>query len=123
MRKFFGEPNRDRVELVSYDPAWPVRYFRGQIRSVLGAGVRVDHVGSTSVPGLLAKPVIDIQVSVADLEDEAGYRPGLESLGWPLRGRDPQRRFFRPPKGQPRADHVPVVQARVGLRVRSPAAP
>lgn len=113
MREFFGEPMRDPVELVPYEPAWLERFqgFRERIVAVLDAGVRIDHVGSTAVPGLLAKPVIDIQVAVADLEDEAGYRPGLESLGWPLRGRSPDRRFFRPPPGRRRLVHVHVVQA------------
>jgi GrpB-like predicted nucleotidyltransferase (UPF0157 family) len=63
------------------------------------------------VPGLPAKPVIDIQVSVADLEDEDAYRPAIEVLGWPLRVREPGRRFFRPPAGQPRVVHVHVCQA------------
>jgi GrpB-like predicted nucleotidyltransferase (UPF0157 family) len=91
VQEFFGEPMRDPVELVPYDPAWPERFqgFRERIVDVLGAGVRTDHVGSTSMRGLLAKPMIDIQMALADLEKEADYWPGLESLGWQLRGRSP----------------------------------
>jgi GrpB-like predicted nucleotidyltransferase (UPF0157 family) len=113
VQEYFGEPMRDPVRLVPYDPGWVERFchYRRQIRGVLGNEARIEHVGSTSVPGLLAKPVIDIQIAVPDLEDERGYRQALESLGWPLRGRDHQRRFFRPPAGQPRDVHVHVTQA------------
>jgi GrpB-like predicted nucleotidyltransferase (UPF0157 family) len=113
VQEFFGEAIEDPVELVPYDPLWPERFqdFRRRIRKALGDGARIDHISSTSVPGLLAKPVIDIQVTVAELEAEDDYRPALESLGWPLRARSTQRRFFRPPKGQPRTVHIHVVQA------------
>ncbi|WP_246078838.1 GrpB family protein [Modestobacter excelsi] len=69
---------------------------------------RVEHIGSTAVPGLLAKPVVDLQVSVPDVDDEASYRPALETLGLVLRAREPGHRFFRPPTGQPRTVHVHV---------------
>jgi len=74
--------------------------------------LRVDHIGSTSVPGLAAKPVIDIQVSVADVEALDSYRPGLEGIGLLHRPHpeEPDRReFFRPPG--PRVVHVHVVAA------------
>lgn len=57
---------------------------------------RIDHVGSTAVPGLAAKPVIDVQVSVLDVEDEASYVPVIESVGVALRSREPGHRYFRP---------------------------
>jgi len=75
------------------------------------AAVRIDHVGSTSVPGLAAKPVIDVQVSVSDLGDEESYVPATESAGLVLRTREDARRFFRPPPGTPREVHVHVCQA------------
>jgi GrpB-like predicted nucleotidyltransferase (UPF0157 family) len=79
---------------------------------VLGEfALRIDHVGSTAVPGLPAKPVIDIQVSVTDISDEDSYRPAIESLGLPLRGREPDHRFFRPSAGSPRTVHVHVCGA------------
>ena len=72
--------------------------------------VIVEHVGSTSVPHLTAKPVIDLQVAVPEVRDEATYRPALESLGLVLRQREPDQRFFRPPAGQPRIVHVHVCE-------------
>ena len=69
---------------MAYDPAWPVRFAElgHELRAGLGeVALRIDHVGSTSVPGLAAKPIIDIQVSVADLEPLAAYRLPLERLG------------------------------------------
>jgi GrpB-like predicted nucleotidyltransferase (UPF0157 family) len=68
-------------------------------------------VGSTSVPGLAAKPIVDIQVSVADLSDEQRYVPQLEALGVQLRSRDDLHRFFRPFAGRPRDVHVHVCAA------------
>ena len=76
-----------RIELAEYDPAWPALFAReeAQIRSILGDRVvRLEHTGSTSVPGLAAKPIIDITMTVADVNDEAAWvptsrRPGTES--------------------------------------------
>jgi GrpB-like predicted nucleotidyltransferase (UPF0157 family) len=84
--------------------AWDAR-----LRGALGpTAMRVDHVGSTSVPGLPAKPVVDIQVSVPALEDEPAYVPAIEALGMELRSRDEWHRFFRPPPGRPRDAHIHV---------------
>ena len=69
------------IEVAAYDPAWPVRFAElgRELRAKLGAvALRIDHIGSTSVPGLAAKPIIDIQVSVADFEPLAAYRLPLE---------------------------------------------
>jgi GrpB-like predicted nucleotidyltransferase (UPF0157 family) len=63
------------------------------------------------VPGLAAKPVIDIQVSVTDLGDEESYVPAVESAGLVLRAREDTRAFFRPPAEAPRDVHVHVCQA------------
>ncbi len=80
------------IVLAPYDPAWPVA-FEGQatrIRTALGAAVtEVEHVGSTSVPGLAAKPILDINLLVADSADEAAYVPVLEKLGYVLHLREP----------------------------------
>ena len=73
--------------------------------------LRIEHVGSTSVPGLPAKPVIDIQVSVASLHDEDSYVPPCQAAGLQLRSRDDGHRFFRPPAGRPRDVHVHVCAA------------
>jgi GrpB-like predicted nucleotidyltransferase (UPF0157 family) len=79
------------VTLAVYDPGWPDRYAslaRG-IRAALGDGaVRVEHVGSTAVPGLVAKPIVDIVLAVADSADEAAYVPSLEPEGYALRIRE-----------------------------------
>jgi GrpB-like predicted nucleotidyltransferase (UPF0157 family) len=80
------------IEIVAYDPAWPTLYEKhaAAIRSALGpAALAVEHVGSTSVPGLAAKPRIDIDVIVADPRDEPAYLPALESAGYVLRVREP----------------------------------
>jgi GrpB-like predicted nucleotidyltransferase (UPF0157 family) len=101
----FGEPSGESVTLVVSD-VWPARFeeLRKVIVSALGdTAVRVDHVGSTAVPGIPAKPIVDIQVSVPDVEDEDAYGPALERLGWSMRSREPGHRYFRTPKGaQPR---------------------
>lgn len=112
---FLGEPIGDPVVLVDYDESWHRRFdsWKGRLQGVLGpVAQRVDHIGSTAVPGLSAKPVVDIQVSVDDIEDEDSYRPAIESLGLQLRFRAPDRRFFRLPKGESRTVHVHVCQAR-----------
>jgi GrpB-like predicted nucleotidyltransferase (UPF0157 family) len=101
---------RDPVEIVPYDPAWSQRFqaWRHRLGALLGVATRIEHVGSTAVPGLAAKPVIDIQVSVADPESECAYVPMIESLGVQLRSRDRLHRFFRPFSGAPRDVQVHV---------------
>lgn len=111
--EFLGDPIEALVILTDYDKAWPRRFeqIKLQLRNVLGSeALSIDHVGSTAVPGLPAKSVIDVQVSVPNLDDESAYRPAIESLGWPLRMRSQERRFFRPPKGKPRTVHIHVVE-------------
>ncbi len=58
----------------------------------------MEHIGSTSVPGLAAKPVIDMLLTVDDVEDESGYVPDLEAAGLVLRVREPHHRMFRTPE-------------------------
>ena len=80
------------VHLADYDPQWPVRFQQeaGRICAALGDNaLRVEHVGSTSVPGLAAKPIIDIVLVVADSAHEAKYVPALEAAGYQLRIREP----------------------------------
>jgi GrpB-like predicted nucleotidyltransferase (UPF0157 family) len=101
------------VQVVAYDPGWPERFeaWRGRLAGVLGpAACRIEHVGSTSVPGLAAKPIVDIQVSVADMADEDGYVPRCEAAGLELRFRDHEHRYFHPPPPRPRDVHVHVCQ-------------
>jgi GrpB-like predicted nucleotidyltransferase (UPF0157 family) len=87
-----GPPAPQPVVVVPYDPQWPHRYdtLAEQIRRALGATVLdVEHVGSTSVPGLAAKDIIDIDLTVADPRDESAYIPALEQLGYVHTIREP----------------------------------
>jgi GrpB-like predicted nucleotidyltransferase (UPF0157 family) len=80
------------IEVVEPDPTWPAQYaaLAARIRAALGAAVlAMEHVGSTSVPGLPAKAIVDIDVTVADSRDEATYVPALEAAGFELRIREP----------------------------------
>jgi GrpB-like predicted nucleotidyltransferase (UPF0157 family) len=101
------------IEVVAYDQGWTERFeaWRGRLAELLGpVALRIEHVGSTSVPGLAAKPVVDIQVSVADLGDEDRYVPPCEAAGLQFRLRDDEHRYFQPPPGQPRDVHVHVCE-------------
>ena len=82
------------IEVTDPDPVWPRRYddLAGRIREALGWRVlQLEHVGSTSVPGLAAKPVIDIDLTVADPGREQDYVPALETIGFRLVIREPWR--------------------------------
>jgi GrpB-like predicted nucleotidyltransferase (UPF0157 family) len=97
----------DAVWIVPYDPTWPQQFqlLARPVRQALGhVATRIDHIGSTSVAHLAAKPIIDIQISVTDFEPLDGYRPPLEQLGYLFRADNPDRtpRYFRETPGQPR---------------------
>jgi len=89
------------IVIEEYDPEWPRRFEREEqrIRAALGdRAFQVEHAGSTSVPGLPAKPIIDIVLVVADTTDEEAYVPALEAAGYVLRIREPdwyEHRMFR----------------------------
>jgi GrpB-like predicted nucleotidyltransferase (UPF0157 family) len=91
------------IRLAEYDPTWPQLFEReaNRIRAALGERVLLlEHVGSTSVPGLAAKPRIDILLVVPDSADESAYVPALEAAGYVLRIREPdwyQHRMFKGP--------------------------
>jgi GrpB-like predicted nucleotidyltransferase (UPF0157 family) len=81
------------IALHDYDPAWPTQYasIAATIREALGnCAVLLEHAGSTSVPGLPAKPIIDIVLAVPDSADESAYVPHLEARGFRLRIREPE---------------------------------
>lgn len=87
-----GPPPPTTVAVVGYDPSWPDRYatLAGRIRAALGDAVLdLEHVGSTAVPGLAAKDVVDIDLTVADPRDEPAYVPALAALGWRHELREP----------------------------------
>jgi GrpB-like predicted nucleotidyltransferase (UPF0157 family) len=106
----------DRIEdpiiIVPYDARWP-EYFRvigTALRSALGpVARRIDHVGSTSVPALDAKPVIDVQVSVTTLEPSEPFRRPIEAVGYRFMSANPDRtkRFFLQAPGA-QATHIHV---------------
>ncbi len=97
------KPHDAPITLVEYDPAWTKIFVREATRIKAALGERaivVEHVGSTSVPGLIAKPIIDILLVVADSADEPSYVPALEAAGYVLRIREPdwhQHRLFKGP--------------------------
>ena len=86
------KPSSGPIRVVDDDPRWPELFAReaDRVRAVLGQdALRIEHVGSTSVPGLAAKPIIDMLLAVADSADEAAYVPALEAAGYVLRIREP----------------------------------
>jgi GrpB-like predicted nucleotidyltransferase (UPF0157 family) len=105
----------DPVIIVPYDPEWPVlfRELGAAFRKALGeTALRIDHIGSTSVPGLAAKPIIDVQISVATLEPLDAYHIPIENLGFVFRQNNPDlsKRYFREIPGK-RRTHIHVRQA------------
>lgn len=85
-------PVSGSILIVPYDRAWPGLYERERVRIVDALGARalsIDHFGSTSVPGLAAKPIIDIMLVVSDCADDEVYAPDLEASGYMLRIREP----------------------------------
>jgi GrpB-like predicted nucleotidyltransferase (UPF0157 family) len=100
-----GEPKplAGPIEIREYDPAWPELYERDAERIVAALGtrvVRLEHLGSTAVPGLPAKPTIDVALEVADSSDEPSYAPELEAAGYVLQIREPDWFEHRLFKGQ-----------------------
>ena len=106
---------KDKVEIAPYDPEWPDLFagLGGQLREVLGeVAVRIDHIGSTAVRGLAAKPVIDVQISVKTFDPQETYRLPLEGLGYVFRADNPDltKRYFREAPGA-RRTHIHVRRA------------
>ena len=97
-RVLIGGRERREIVIAAYDPAWPERFAaeRERIAAALGdRALRIEHIGSTSVPGLAAKPIVDILVEVASLD-----------------GVDLEPRGLRPARARGRAPHVPHAGAR-----------
>jgi GrpB-like predicted nucleotidyltransferase (UPF0157 family) len=91
------------VVVVPPDPTWPEQFgiVAEKVRAALGDRAQsVDHIGSTSVPGLLAKPFIDVDLVVADSSRESDYLPELEAAGFVLRAREPDWQEHRVLRGQ-----------------------
>lgn len=97
------KPHNQPVYLTEYDPAWPQRFAReaARVRAALaGRVLRLEHVGSTAVPGLAAKPKIDMLLVVANSVDEPAYVPDMAAAGYVLHIREPawsEHRLFKGP--------------------------
>ncbi|MET0999606.1 MAG: GrpB family protein [Marmoricola sp.] len=112
-----GRRPRTGVEVVDPDPGWPEDYavLAARIQEALGdAALELEHVGSTSVPGLPAKPVIDVCLVVADSADEGAWLPQLEDAGFDLTVREPWWQEHRCLVGE---------SPRANIHVFSPGAP
>ncbi len=106
-----GRTSSAPVEVVAPDPAWPAAFegVRVRIQAALGdRALVVEHVGSTAVPGLWAKPVIDVDVTVPDSADEPAWLPDLEAAGFELRVREPEWEEHRCLRGESPAANVHV---------------
>jgi len=92
------------IRIVDHDPRWPNRFDveADKIKNALGPKVlRLEHTGSTSVPGLAAKPIIDMLLVVTNSAEENSYTPALEAIGYTLRIREPEwheHRMFKGPE-------------------------
>lgn len=111
-----GAPERwDRpIFLQEYDPGWPELYRRERQKIAAALGderITVEHVGSTSVPGLCAKPILDLLLLVEDPDAEDRYVPALERSGYRLRIREPDWYRHRMLKGVHPAVHLHVFSA------------
>ncbi|MGI8631527.1 MAG: GrpB family protein [Solirubrobacterales bacterium] len=94
-----GREERE-IRMVDYDDEWPRRFEaeRQRIQAAIGSSTgRIEHIGSTAVPGLAAKPVVDVMISVEDPADESAYVPQLEAAGYVLRVREAGHRMLRTP--------------------------
>lgn len=99
--ELIGGIEKRELVIVEPDPTWPRRFatHAERIRAALDeAVVAVEHIGSTSVPGLAAKPIIDILVTVEDITAEEYYLPQLLDAGYVLRVREPGHRLVRTPE-------------------------
>ena len=104
-----------KLTVVAYDPSWPKAFEQeaDRLRAALGAlAVRIDHHGSTAVPGLRAKPIIDIQISVASLQPLTAYCGPLDAMGYVHvpHADDAFCPFFHRPSTWPHTHHVHLVE-------------
>jgi len=111
--------HRSPIVLAPYDPSWPSKFDaerRDLLSLVAPRSFRIEHVGSTSVPGLGAKPIIDILLGCDRLSDFEGCIPVLERAGWEYLPEHedelPERRFLARPTTRPRSFHLHAVALR-----------
>ena len=97
---FIGGPEKRAIVIEDYDPGWTARFEQAKVslREALGPRARrIEHFGSTAVPGLAAKGIIDVMVTVDDADDEPAFGPPLEAHDFAIRVRQPGHRMYRPP--------------------------
>lgn len=109
-----GQDVQEAIIVVPHNPCWANEFMEigRRIRASMGeSAIRIDHIGSTSIPGLDAKPIIDIQISVRSL-DKLDWKPFLEQLGYMHRENNPDqtKRYFRE-SGSMRRTHIHVRKA------------
>jgi GrpB-like predicted nucleotidyltransferase (UPF0157 family) len=98
-----GGIEKHEIKIFDYDPDWPNQFTKHAeiITAAIGSSLlQIEHIGSTSVPGLSAKPIVDILIVVLDSAKESAYLPQLEAAGYVLRVREPdwnEHRMFRTP--------------------------
>jgi GrpB-like predicted nucleotidyltransferase (UPF0157 family) len=115
-----GPAEHADVRLQDHDPAWAERFHReaATIHEALGGReLRIEHIGSTSVPGLVAKPIIDILLVLDDPDDEMSYLPALEAAGYELRVREPdfdRHRMLRTPQKDVHVHVFPPESGEIG---------
>ena len=100
-RVLIGGREKREIVIFDYDPTWPLRFQqeRERMQRVLGpTALGIEHIGSTAVPGLAAKPIIDVLVTVQDPDDESALRAALAPAGYELRVGEPGHRMFRTPQ-------------------------
>jgi GrpB-like predicted nucleotidyltransferase (UPF0157 family) len=108
--ELIGGPEKVEIKLHSYEDRWVSKFLdhRRQIMNALSAvDIAIEHIGSTSVPGLAAKPIVDILVTVDDITAEEDYLDALLTAGYKLRVREPGHRLVRTPE---RDVHVHLYQ-------------
>ena len=101
------------IRVVPYDNGWPARFqeIAGEVAGILaGEIVAIHHIGSTAVPGLAAKPIIDLLVEVRDIARVDGYNPAIEAHGYLPKGEHgiPGRRFFIKGSEEERLAHIHI---------------
>lgn len=97
---FIGGPEKRAIVIEDYNPAWAARFeqVHAALQDALGPKAhRIEHFGSTAVPGLGAKDIIDVMATVDDADDEAAYGPPLERAGFHIRVRQAGHRMYRTP--------------------------
>jgi len=106
--------SKAEVLIVDYDRAWPARFEEerkalGRVLAPWLAGP-IEHIGSTAICGLAAKPILDIMIGTPEFETELQFRENIESLGYEYKGENgiPQRHYFG--KGNPRTVHLNIVR-------------